>query len=86
MGARSSPNGIPNPENGHQGRGKTATESRIHGFPSAQPLVKQCRYREVSTMVGDHMGIPRTVVFFFTDTISRSLDSRDWDGYVYGTF
>jgi hypothetical protein len=36
-GARWSPNGIPNPENGHQGRGKTATESRIHGFPSAQP-------------------------------------------------
>jgi hypothetical protein len=29
MGARWSPNGIPNPEKGHQGRGKTATQTSI---------------------------------------------------------
>jgi hypothetical protein len=36
-------------------------------------------YREVSTMVGDHMGIPRTVgfVFYFTPKVKSKTVTPD---------
>jgi hypothetical protein len=37
-------------------------------------------YREVSTMVGDHMGVPRTVVFVFYYAPKQGLGNRDFGG------